>query len=63
MSNTKEFLKMVSPSVVKLAGSTAAMLFQHISYWMQSSNTDVIYRSASSLISDLGDSLTRNHDH
>lgn len=60
MSDTKEFLKMVSPSVVKLVGSTAAMLFQHISYWMQSSNTDVIYRSASSLISDLGDSLTRN---
>ena len=60
MSNTKEFLKMVSPSVIKLVGSTAAMLFQHISYWMQSSNTDVIYRSASSLISDLGDSLTRN---
>lgn len=60
MSNTKEFLKMVSPSVVKLVGSTSAMLFQHISYWMQSSNTDVIYRSASSLISDLGDSLTRN---
>lgn len=60
MSNTKEFLKMVSPSVVKLVGSTAAMLFQHISYWMQSSDTDVIYRSASSLISDLGDSLTRN---
>lgn len=60
MSNTKEFLKMVSPSVVKLVGSTAAILFQHISYWMQSSNTDVIYRSASSLISDLGDSLTRN---
>lgn len=60
MSNTKEFLKMVSPSVVKLVGSTAAILFQHISYWMQSSNTDIIYRSASSLISDLGDSLTRN---
>ena len=60
MSNTKEFLKMVSPSVVKLVGSNSAMLFQHISYWMQSSNTDVIYRSASSLISDLGDSLTRN---
>ena len=60
MSNTKEFLKMVSPSVVKLVGSTSAMLFQHISYWMQSSCTDVIYRSASSLISDLGDSLTRN---
>lgn len=60
MSNTKEFLKMVSPSVVKLVGSNASMLFQHISYWMQSSNTDVIYRSASSLISDLGDSLTRN---
>lgn len=60
MSNTKEFLKMVSPSVVKLVGSNAAMLFQHISYWMQSSNTDVIYRSVSSLISDLGDSLTRN---
>ena len=60
MSNTKEFLKMVSPSVVKLVGSTAAMLFQHISYWMQSSDADVIYRSASSLISDLGDSLTRN---
>lgn len=60
MSNTKEFLKMVSPSVVKLVGSNAALLFQHISYWMQSSNTDVIYRSASSLISDLGDSLTRN---
>ena len=60
MSNTKEFLKMVSPSVVKLVGGNAAMLFQHISYWMQSSGTDVIYRSASSLISDLGDSLTRN---
>lgn len=60
MSDTKEFLKMISPSVVKLVGSTAAMLFQHISYWMQSSDTDVIYRSASSLISDLGDSLTRN---
>lgn len=60
MSNTKEFLKMVSPSVIKLVGSNSAMLFQHISYWMQSSNTDVIYRSASSLISDLGDSLTRN---
>lgn len=60
MSNTKEFLKMVSPSVVKLVGSNAAILFQHISYWMQSSDTDVIYRSASSLISDLGDSLTRN---
>lgn len=60
MSNTKEFLKMVSPFVVKLVGSNAAMLFQHICYWMQSSNTDVIYRSASSLISDLGDSLTRN---
>lgn len=60
MSNTKEFLKMVSPSVVKLVGSNSAMLFQHISYWMQSSDTDVIYRSASSLISDLGDSLTHN---
>lgn len=60
MSNTKEFLKMVSPSVVKLVGSTSAMLFQHICYWMQSSCTDVIYRSAPSLISDLGDSLTRN---
>ena len=60
MSNTKEFLKMVSPSVVKLVGSNSAMLFQHICYWMQSSNADVIYRSAPSLISDLGDSLTRN---
>lgn len=59
-TNTKEFLKMVSPSVVKLVGTTSALLFQHISYWMQSSDTDVIYRSASSLISDLGDSLTRN---
>lgn len=60
MSDTKEFLKVVSPSVVKLVGSNAAIVFQHICYWMQSSGTDVIYRSASSLISDLGDSLTRN---
>ena len=52
-------LKLVNPDVVKLVGANASILFQHISYWCQTQNTEVVYRSVSFLISDLEGALTK----
>ena len=46
-------LKLINPVVAKEVGVMAAMVFQHICYWMQTQSVDVVYRSNKELSSDL----------
>ena len=51
-------LKVVNPYVVKMVGATAAMLFQHISYWMQTQKKEIIFRTNQELVLDLEECLS-----
>lgn len=48
-----QHLKALNPKVAKDVGVIAAMVFQHICYWMQSQSTDVIFRTNKDLADDL----------
>ena len=47
------YLKTINPHVAKEVGVMAAMVFQHICYWMQTQSTDVIFRTNKDLANDL----------
>ena len=51
-------LKLVNPVVAKEVGVMAAMVFQHICYWMQTQSVDVVYRSNKELSSDLDEAVS-----
>lgn len=51
-------LKVVNPYVVKIVGATAAMLFQHITYWMQTQKKEIIFRTNQELSLDLEECLS-----
>lgn len=51
-------LKLVNPVVVKEVGVMAAMVFQHICYWMQTQSVEVVYRSNKELSSDLDEAVS-----
>ncbi len=51
-------LKLINPVVAKEVGVMAAMVFQHICYWMQTQSVDVIYRSNKELSSDLDEAVS-----
>lgn len=51
-------LKLVNPVVAKEVGVMAAMVFQHICYWMQTQSVDVVYRSNKELSVDLDESVS-----
>ena len=51
-------LKVVNPYVVKIVGATAAMLFQHITYWMQTQKKEIIFRTNAELSLDLEECLS-----
>lgn len=46
-------LKLLNTSVAKLVGATSAVLFQHICYWMQTQQREIIYRTNKQLSEDL----------
>lgn len=51
-------LKVINPYVVKIVGATAAMLFQHITYWMQTQKKEIIFRTNQELALDLEECLS-----
>lgn len=51
-------LKLINPVVAKEVGVMAAMVFQHICYWMQTQSVDVVYRTNKELSSDLDESVS-----
>ena len=51
-------LKLVNPVVAKEVGVMAAMVFQHICYWMQTQSVDVVYRSNKELSLDLDEAVS-----
>ena len=51
-------LKVVNPYVVKAVGATAALLFQHITYWMQTQKKEIIFRTNAELSLDLEECLS-----
>lgn len=51
-------LKVVNPYVVKVVGATAALLFQHITYWMQTQKKEIIFRTNAELSLDLEECLS-----
>ena len=51
-------LKLINPVVAKEVGVMAAMVFQHICYWMQTQSVDVVYRSNKELSSDLDEAVS-----
>lgn len=48
-------LKIINPFVAKEVGVMAAMVFQHICYWMQTQAVEVVYRSNKDLSLDLNE--------
>ena len=46
-------LKLLNTSVAKLVGATSAVVFQHICYWMQTQQREIIYRTNKQLSEDL----------
>lgn len=55
---SKVMLKLVNPVVAKEVGVMAAMVFQHICYWMQTQTVDVVYRSNKELSLDLDEAVS-----
>lgn len=51
-------LKLINPVVAKEVGVMAAMVFQHICYWMQTQSVDVVYRSNKELSVDLDEAVS-----
>lgn len=51
-------LKLINPVVAKEVGVMAAMVFQHICYWMQTQSVDVVYRTNKELSSDLDEAVS-----
>lgn len=51
-------LKLINPFVAKEVGVMAAMVFQHICYWMQTQSVDVVYRSNKDLSLDLDEAVS-----
>lgn len=51
-------LKIINPVVAKEVGVMAAMVFQHICYWMQTQSVDVVYRSNKDLSLDLDQAVS-----
>lgn len=55
---SKAILKLINPFVAKEVGVMAAMVFQHICYWMQTQSVDVVYRSNKDLSLDLDEAVS-----
>lgn len=55
---SKAMLKLINPVVAKEVGVMAAMVFQHICYWMQTQSVEVVYRSNKELSSDLDEAVS-----
>lgn len=53
-------MKFVSPEVVKKVGTTAALLLQHINYWLTSQGVEILYRTNQQLVSDLEGMFTES---
>ena len=51
-------IKVLSPNIVKEVGTTAALLLQHINYWMFTQNKNKIFRTNNELIQDLNGMFT-----
>lgn len=55
---SKAMLKLINPVVAKEVGVMAAMVFQHICYWMQTQSVEVVYRSNKELSLDLDEAVS-----
>lgn len=51
-------MKFISALITKTVGTTAALLLQHINYWITSQSTDVVFRTNDQLVSDLDGMFT-----
>ena len=47
------YVKLLNPLLAKIVGSSASVLFQHISYWSKTQNTNVVFRTNDELVEDL----------
>lgn len=53
-----ELIKVLLPEVSKEVGTTAALLLQHINYWMFTQSRNVIFRTNNQLVNDLNNMFT-----
>lgn len=53
-----ELIKVLLPEVAKEVGTTAALLLQHINYWMFTQSKNVIFRTNNELVNDLNNMFT-----
>lgn len=51
-------IKVLLPEVAKEVGTTAALLLQHINYWMFTQSRNVIFRTNNELVNDLNNMFT-----
>lgn len=51
-------IKVLLPEVAKEVGTTAALLLQHINYWMFTQSKNVIFRTNNELVNDLNNMFT-----
>jgi len=53
-----KLIKVLLPEVAKEVGTTAALLLQHINYWMFTQSKNVIFRTNNELVNDLNNMFT-----
>ena len=53
-----KLIKVLLPKVAKEVGTTAALLLQHINYWMFTQSKNVIFRTNNELVNDLNNMFT-----
>ena len=53
-----ELIKVLLPEVAKEVGTTAALLLQHINYWMFTQSKNIIFRTNNELVNDLNNMFT-----
>ena len=51
-------IKVLIPSIAKEVGTTAALLLQHINYWMHTQNKEKIFRTNGQIVEDLNGMFT-----
>lgn len=51
-------IKVLLPEVAKEVGTTAALLLQHINYWMFTQSKNIIFRTNNELVNDLNNMFT-----
>ena len=53
-----KLIKVLLPEVAEEVGTTAALLLQHINYWMFTQSKNVIFRTNNELVNELNNMFT-----